>query len=342
MTSRPPHHQQWATVGLGCDGVKTVAASQRFSTRCCSKATSASSSSSLPVCPCVLLSQFKRLPQAEILLRRLQTQPRALKTQGARRTSIVQQTLSIMLQGRTIRRLGHNVLAAGQRAAARSQAGVTGKGAGTFLPRQIQDARSTDSLASRYKAPFTPMRLHAATFSTERRKEETTRRDLTAQDEDPFDPLTDKIPEKPVSFAEGASYSVAILAGFAVAAAAAYAVFKELIFEPKEYKVFNKALDRVQHDNQVTVRIGLPVTGYGQDSRNRAARQRIPHRTWADEDGVERIEVQFYVRGPHGVGRVHSEMFKDKEDKQWKFTYLIVDILSPSPTRLMLESYVPA
>lgn len=42
---------------------------------------------------------------------------------------------------------------------------------------------------------------------------------------------------------------------------------------------------------QVTVRIGLPVTGYGQDSRNRAARQRIPHRTWVDEDGVERIEV---------------------------------------------------
>lgn len=81
------------------------------------------------------------------------------------------------------------------------------------------------------------------------------------------------------------------------------------------YKVFNKALERVQNDNQVnillawwrlasffkkldnnasmqvTVRIGLPVTGYGQDSRNRAARQRIPHRTWVDEDGVERIEV---------------------------------------------------
>ena len=35
-------------------------------------------------------------------------------------------------------------------------------------------------------------------------------------------------------------------------------------------------------------------------------------------------------------------MFKDREDKQWKFTYLIVDIVAPSPTRLMLESYVPA
>eukprot|EP00250_Pteridium_aquilinum_P004650 c14861_g1_i1 orf=270-1043(+) len=183
-----------------------------------------------------------------------------------------------------------------------------------------------------------------STRSSERHqaKQETTQKDLAAQDEDPFDSLTDKIPQKPVTIVEGASYSLIILFGFAVAGFAAYGVFKELLFEPKEYKVFNKALSRVQSDNQVTVRIGTPITGYGQDTRNRAARQHIPHRAWVDEDGVQRIEVQFYVRGPHGIGRVHSEMFKDTVDKQWKFTYLIVDILSPSPTRLMLESYVPA
>lgn len=52
--------------------------------------------------------------------------------------------------------------------------------------------------------------------------------------EDPFDAPTYNIPEKPVTFTEGASYSILILAGLGVAAAAAYAVFKELIFEPKE------------------------------------------------------------------------------------------------------------
>lgn len=41
------------------------------------------------------------------------------------------------------------------------------------------------------------------------------------------------------------------------------------------------------------MRIGSPVTGYGQESRNRAARQRIPNRTWTDEDGVEHVEVIF-------------------------------------------------
>ena len=53
-------------------------------------------------------------------------------------------------------------------------------------------------------------------------------------------------------------------------------------------------------------------------------------------------QVNFYIRGPHGAGKVYTEMFKDKVDKQWKFTYLIVEINSPSPAQLMLESYVPA
>lgn len=39
------------------------------------------------------------------------------------------------------------------------------------------------------------------------------------------------------------------------------------------------------------MRIGYPITGYGQESRNRAARQRIPNRTWTDEEGVEHVEV---------------------------------------------------
>ncbi|XP_059633885.1 probable mitochondrial import inner membrane translocase subunit TIM21 [Cornus florida] len=179
-----------------------------------------------------------------------------------------------------------------------------------------------------------------ASESSQRNTSET-RKDVSTV-EDPFDSPTYNIPEKPVTFAEGASYSIVILAGLGVAAAAGYAVFKELIFQPKEYKIFGKALDRVQNDSQVRVRIGSPVKGYGQESRNRAARQRIPNRVWTDEDGVEHVEVNFYIRGPHGAGKVYAEMFKDKVDNQWKFTYLIVEIKSPSPAQLMLESYVPA
>ena len=59
------------------------------------------------------------------------------------------------------------------------------------------------------------------------------RKDLSTVEE-PFDAPTYHIPEKPVTFAEGASYSLVILAGLGIAAVAGYAVFKELIFEPKE------------------------------------------------------------------------------------------------------------
>lgn len=89
------------------------------------------------------------------------------------------------------------------------------------------------------------------------------------------------------------------------------------------------------------MRIGSPITGYGQESRNRAARQRIPNKIYTDENGVEHVEVNFYIRGPNGAGKVFAEMFKDKEDKQWKYTFLIVEIMSPSPKQLILESYLP-
>ncbi|XP_030934618.1 probable mitochondrial import inner membrane translocase subunit TIM21 isoform X1 [Quercus lobata] len=168
-----------------------------------------------------------------------------------------------------------------------------------------------------------------------------TKKDISTV-EDVFDAPTYNIPEKPVTFVEGASYTAIIIIGLGIAAAAGYAVFKELIFQPKEYKVFNKALKRIQDDSQVRVRIGSPITGYGQESRNRAARQRIPHKTWTDEEGVEHVEINFFIRGPHGTGKVYSEMFKDQVDKQWKYTYLIVEIRSPTPSQLILESYMPA
>eukprot|EP00475_Leptophrys_vorax_P010359 TRINITY_DN16970_c0_g1_i1.p1 TRINITY_DN16970_c0_g1~~TRINITY_DN16970_c0_g1_i1.p1 ORF type:complete len:129 (+),score=4.66 TRINITY_DN16970_c0_g1_i1:1-387(+) len=127
-----------------------------------------------------------------------------------------------------------------------------------------------------------------------------------------------------------------------MAASALYFVLTELLIQPQEYTVFNKALQRVQIDSQVISRLGSPITGYGQESRNRAARQRISHRVWTDEEGVERIQVQFHIRGPGGTGLVHCEMFKNKEDGgRYTFTYLLVDITSPTPSRIMLESYVP-
>jgi hypothetical protein len=47
----------------------------------------------------------------------------------------------------------------------------------------------------------------------------------------------------------------------------------------------------------VTVRLGTPISAFGQDSRNRAARQRIPHRAYTDSDGVEHHHVRIWIQG---------------------------------------------
>ncbi|CAM8899478.1 unnamed protein product [Rhodiola kirilowii] len=225
-----------------------------------------------------------------------------------------------------------------------------GKGNGPLFIRQWRRdcttfARSPFQVDNAYDirkmAPFFSRTLASSAPGKQGDKSSETRKDISTT-EDPFDAPTYNIPEKPVTFTEGASYSIIILAALGVAAAALYGVVKEIILEPKEYKVFNLALKRIQDDDQVRAKIGSPITGYGQESRNRAARQRIPNKVWTDENGVEHVEINCHIRGPHGAGKVYAEMFKDKDDRQWKYTHLVVEIVSPVRTQLILESYLPS
>eukprot|EP00899_Mesostigma_viride_P002716 jgi/Mesvir1/12445/Mv26543-RA.1 len=160
------------------------------------------------------------------------------------------------------------------------------------------------------------------------------------QDEgDAFDSLTDRIPEKPVSVAEAGGYGIVILAAFGVAGVAAYSVFKELVLEPTEYRIFDIALKRVQQDSQVLLRVEGPISGYGSESQNRAARQRIPHREYVDKSGNKHVAVQFHIRGRHGAGVVTADMYQDNAagGKEWKYAYLTVEITAPYPTQIILE-----
>lgn len=155
------------------------------------------------------------------------------------------------------------------------------------------------------------------------------------EQEEAFDTLTDKIPEKPVGVVEGTSYTVVILAGLALAGATVWAVVKELLLEPKEYTVFNKTLEFIKNDPRVTVRLGGSISGYGADSRNRAARQRIPNRIYTDQNGMEHVQVQFQAKGSGGGATVHADMYMDGS-KEWQYTYLYVDVDAPYPQRLVL------
>lgn len=179
-----------------------------------------------------------------------------------------------------------------------------------------------------------------------------------------FDEITDKhIPQRPLGVVEGTSYSLVILAAIGFGIAILWTAVSSLLIQPKEYTCFNVTLDKLRDDPRVTVRLGTPISGYGQESRNRAARQRIPHRAYKDDNGTEHIQVrvhqhlsiyceplcwplqtliqpnvlqvQFHAKGPTGAALISADMYQD-DAKQWQWAFLYVDMTSPTPQRLVL------
>ena len=72
-----------------------------------------------------------------------------------------------------------------------------------------------------------------------------------------FDEITDKhIPVRPLGVVEGTSYSLVIAAGLACCGAIIYTAVNSLLVQPKQYTVFNMALEKLRHDPRVTVRLG--------------------------------------------------------------------------------------
>jgi len=160
---------------------------------------------------------------------------------------------------------------------------------------------------------------------------------LTIEEDEEFDEITDKwIPEKPVTKAETAGYSVVIVLGLGLAASALFFASKELFMSPKEYLAFNAALKQIELDPRVTSALGANITGYGSESRNRSQRQRIPHTIVRDPaSGREVVRVQFHARGARGNATVHAEY--DPSNAEEPFGYLIVDVERPRAMRLVVK-----
>lgn len=145
--------------------------------------------------------------------------------------------------------------------------------------------------------------------------------------EEEFSAITDKIPQRPVSVVEGTSYTLVIIAALGFAAAVVYATLNTLLFKPKEYKCYNQTVERLKDDPRVTVRLGTPLAAYGVESRNRAARQTIPHRIYNDAEGREHIQIQFHLKGPSGRATVNADMYQDGSD--WRYQFLYLDVEAP-------------
>eukprot|EP00890_Picochlorum_soloecismus_P000530 jgi/Picsp_1/1478/NSC_04956-R1_protein len=158
--------------------------------------------------------------------------------------------------------------------------------------------------------------------------------DIVAAEEEEFSAITDKIPQRPVSVVEGTSYTLVILAALGFAAAVLYAALSELVFSPKEYVCFSKAVSKIKDDPRVTIRLGSDIKAYGTESQNRAARQRIPHRIYNDSEGKEHVQLQFQARGPSGRATVHADMYQS--DGEWRYHFLYLTVESPLPQQVVL------
>ena len=71
-----------------------------------------------------------------------------------------------------------------------------------------------------------------------------------------------------------------------------YNFVTHFLLEPVEHAAFEDALQRLQRDPRITVRLGNDATGYGQESASRVARQQIPHAVYKDAAGVEHVRVR--------------------------------------------------
>lgn len=47
------------------------------------------------------------------------------------------------------------------------------------------------------------------------------------------------------------------------------------------------------------------------------------------------LQVQFHAKGPGGAAVVSADMYQDAS-KQWQYSFLYVDMGSPTPQRLVL------
>ena len=175
---------------------------------------------------------------------------------------------------------------------------------------------------------------HAARRQRRREEQKAQSQSLATIESEEFSAITDKIPQRPMTVVESTSYSLVILAALGFAAAVLYAAFSELIFSPKEQTCFSKTLKKIQEDPRVTIRLGTPMKAYGTESKNRSARQHIPHRIYHDDQGKEHVQLQFVAKGPSGRATVHADMFE--EDGAWRYHYLYLTVESPLPQQVVL------
>eukprot|EP01135_Chromosphaera_perkinsii_P011755 Nk52_evm1s2496 gene=Nk52_evmTU1s2496 len=130
-----------------------------------------------------------------------------------------------------------------------------------------------------------------------------------------------------------------IAAGFAIAGALFWAVFKELIFNKfSSQHIFSDALDQIRGNEQIKELMGDTIKGFGETTGRGRRRHLRPVEYIVD--GVKYMRFQFYLDGERSTGTAHVEA-KESSLGGFEYRYLFVEIPGqgwPSKTVVLLDN----
>lgn len=131
-----------------------------------------------------------------------------------------------------------------------------------------------------------------------------------------------------------ASYMGVILIGAGVTGIMFYAIFSELFSSKSPNNVYSKALDKVINDTRIQDAIGIPISGYGEET-SRGRRRHVSHLQY-QKDGTNYLRMKFYVSGSRKRATVHLEM-KENDAGDYVYRYLFVELDDFGRAAIVLE-----
>lgn len=131
-----------------------------------------------------------------------------------------------------------------------------------------------------------------------------------------------------------ASYLGVILLGAGVTGIMFYAIFSELFSSKSPNNVYSKALDKVINDTRIQDAIGIPISGYGEET-SRGRRRHVSHLLY-QKDGKNYLRMKFYISGSRKRATVHLEM-KENEAGDYVYRYLFVELDDFGRAAIVLE-----
>ncbi|XP_057376277.1 mitochondrial import inner membrane translocase subunit Tim21-like [Daphnia carinata] len=116
-------------------------------------------------------------------------------------------------------------------------------------------------------------------------------------------------------------YTGIVVIGFLATGALLFAVIKELLWSESPQSVYSDALKKCTECSRMKDLLGEPITGFC-DGSGRRGRTNLRHSFYV-KDGVEHLQIRFYVKGIRNQATVNAVM--EKTTGKFEYKYLVAE-----------------